>query len=174
MAKPDTLLRGSILLVQIFRAVNVAAMILFVAVLVATLPGAEWVEARLASKYHGTVDPPSVVTFLQITMVLSFPVGVAIERLLGALRAMLRTVQDGQPFIGTNAARLRTIGWMLLVVQLADLAYGVTTVVAHHLHIDFMAWQPSFTGWIALLVAFVLAQVFERGAAMQGDLEGTV
>lgn len=174
MARPDKLLKGSILLVQVFRAVNVAAMIVFVAVLVATLPGAEWIEARLASKYQGRVDPASVVTFIQVTMLLSLPVGVAIERLLAALRAMLRTVQDDQPFIGTNAARLRTIGWMLLVVQLADLAYGATAIVAHSLHIDFMAWQPGFTGWIAVLVAFVLAQVFERGTAMQGDLEGTV
>ena len=174
MARPDRLLRGSILLVQVFRAVNVAAMIFFLGVLVATLPGAEWIEARLASKYHGTVDAASVVTFIQVTMLLSLPVGVAIERLLAALRAMLRTVQDGQPFVGSNAARLRTIGWMLLVVQLADLAYGVVTVVARSLHIDYLSWQPGFTGWVAVLVAFVLAQVFERGTAMQGDLEGTI
>lgn len=98
----------------------------------------------------------------------------AIERLLIALRAILRTVEHGEPFAAANAARLRTIGWMLLIVQLADLAYGVVTIVAHALRIDFLAWQAGFTGWIAVLVAFVLAQVFERGSAMQGDLDGTV
>jgi len=174
MTRPDRLLNGSILAVQAFRIVNVAALGLFVAALVATIPGAEWVEAALVRKYGDTVDPGMVVLFMQVTMLLSFPVGYAIERLLATLRALLRTVQEGEPFVAGNAARIRTIGWMLLVVQVADLALGGVTAIAHRLHIDFAPWQPGFTGWIAVLVAFVLAQVFERGAAMRDDLDGTV
>ncbi|MCP3733773.1 DUF2975 domain-containing protein [Sphingomonas sp. RP10(2022)] len=174
MTRSDRLLKASILVVQAFRIANAAAVFLFVAALIATLPGAEWVEAALLRKYHHSVDPGAVIAFMQVTMLLSLPVGYAIERLLAALRAMLRTVQDGEPFVGTNAARLRTIGWMLLVVQFADLALGGVTAVAGMLHIEFLPWQPSFTGWIAVLIAFVLAQVFERGAALQADLDGTV
>jgi hypothetical protein len=63
---------------------------------------------------------------------------------------------------------------MLLVIQLADLGFGLARVAANALHIDYLDWQPSFTGWLAVLIAFVLAQVFERGAAMRDDLDGTV
>lgn len=172
--RPDRLLKTSIWTVQAFRFANLVAVLFIAAVLVATLPGAEWVEARLILKYRDTVDPGAVVAFMQVTMLLTLPVGLAVERLLVALRAILRTVETGDPFAGANAGRLRTIGWMLLVVQCADLGFGAVTLVAQHLHIDFLPWQPGFTGWIAVLVAFVLAQVFERGAAMQGDLDGTV
>jgi hypothetical protein len=174
MTKPARLFNASILLVQAIRVANAAAMLFFVAILVATLPGAGFVQVALIRKYRGTVDPATVVLFIQTVMLLSLPVGVAIERLLVALRAILRTVQDKEPFVRANAARLRMIGWMLLIVQLADLAYGVTTIVANRLHIQDLVWQPGFTGWVAVLIAFVLAQVFEHGAAMRDDLDGTV
>ncbi|WP_254503794.1 DUF2975 domain-containing protein, partial [Salmonella enterica] len=75
----------------------------------------------------------------------------------------------GDPFVRANAARLRTIGWMLLTIQLADLAFGGARLVARMLQIDYLDWQPSFTGWLGVLIAFVLAQVFEHGAAMRED-----
>ncbi len=174
MARSAQLLSGSILFVQTLRLLNAVTMIAFVAVLIATLPGAEVVEAMIVRKYHGAVDAEAAVTFMRCLMLIGLPVGYAVERLLAALRAMLRTVQSGDPFVVANAARLRTIGWMLLAVQCGDLAMGAATLVARALHVDFAPWQPSFTGWIAVLVAFVLAQVFERGAAMRDDLDGTI
>ncbi|MGP7796247.1 DUF2975 domain-containing protein [Sphingomonas sp. CLY1604] len=174
MATSNHLLRRTMLLVQGLRIANGVAVLFLLAALVATLPGAELVEAALVRKYHGTVDPALAVTFMQITMLLSLPFGLAIERLLVALRAILRTVETGTPFSSGNAARLRTIGWMLLLVQIADIGFGIATVFARSLRIDYLNWQPSFTGWVAVLVAFVLAQVFERGTAMQDDLDGTV
>ena len=39
------------------------------------------------------------------------------------------------------------------------------------IHID---WSFSFTPWVAVLLLFVLARVFEHGARMRADLEGTV
>lgn len=174
MMRSNRLLRASILLVQVFRIVNAVAVVLFIATLIATLPGAELIETRLVRKYGSAINAGSVVVFMQVTMLLALPIGYAIERLLIALRAILRTVEEDEPFALANAARLRTIGWMLLIVQVSDLGYGVMAIVARSLHIEFLAWQPGFTGWIAVLVAFVLAQVFERGAAMRDDLAGTV
>ncbi|AOW25024.1 hypothetical protein AVM11_05750 [Sphingomonas melonis TY] len=172
--KPPRLLVWSVRVVQAFRIANAIAIAFFVAVLIATLPGAELIERLLVRKYHGRVDTAAVIAFLQLTMLVGIPVGVAVERLLKALRAILRTVEQDDPFARTNAARVRTIGWMLLVIQLADLGYGLARVAANVLHIDYPDWQPSFTGWLAVLIAFVLAQVFERGAAMRDDLDGTV
>lgn len=174
MPKPPRLLRWSVRAVQLFRIVNAIVIALFAAALIATLPGAELVERLLERKYHGAVDTAAVVVFMQLTMLVGIPVGMAVERLLAALRAILRSVEHGEPFAPGNAARVRTIGWMLLVIQLADLGYGIATIAARTLRIDYLDWQPSFTGWLAVLVAFVLAQVFERGAAMRDDLDGTV
>jgi hypothetical protein len=35
-------------------------------------------------------------------------------------------------------------------------------------------WTFSFTPWVAVVLLFVLARVFEQGALMRADLEGTV
>ena len=50
---------------------------------------------------------------------------------------------------------------------------GVQTfnIVGQQLDIN---WSFSFTPWLAVLLLFVLAQVFDRGARMRADLEGTV
>lgn len=171
---PKPLLVWSIRAVQALRIGNALAIAFFVAILIATLPGAELIERLLVRKYQGRVDTAAVVAFMQLTMLVGIPVGVAVERLLKALRAILRTVEDGDSFVPANATRIRTIGWMLLVIQLADLGFGLASIAARALHIDYLDWQPSFTGWLAILIAFVLAQVFEHGAAMRDDLDGTV
>jgi hypothetical protein len=35
-------------------------------------------------------------------------------------------------------------------------------------------WSFSFAPWLAVLLLFVLARVFEHGAWMRSELEGTV
>ena len=35
-------------------------------------------------------------------------------------------------------------------------------------------WNFSLTRWLAVLLLFVLSRVFEQGARMRDDLEGTV
>lgn len=47
---------------------------------------------------------------------------------------------------------------------------GVSTT-AHPLDID---WNFSLTRWLAVLLLFVLARVFEHGTRMRDELEGTV
>ena len=39
---------------------------------------------------------------------------------------------------------------------------------------EYFGWSLSLTGWIAVPLLFVLANVFREGAAMRADLEGTV
>ena len=97
-----------------------------------------------------------------------------VARVLGALAEMVDTVRAGDPFVAANAARVRLIGWGLLALQLLDLALGAGTWWARAHRIQALDWQPSVTGWLAVLVAFVLARVFRAGAAMRDDIEGTV
>lgn len=94
---------------------------------------------------------------------------------LTRLKAIVETVGAGDPFVAGNAARLQRIAWALLGLELLHLAAGAIAAAvsspADPLDID---WSFSVTGWLAVLLLFVLARVFESGARMREDLEGTV
>ncbi len=96
---------------------------------------------------------------------------VVLSRLLG----IVGTVRDGDPFVAENAERLRTIAWSVLGLELLHLLVGLAAALATSetapLDID---WNFSLTRWLAVLLLFVLAQVFEEGARMREELEGTV
>jgi hypothetical protein len=95
--------------------------------------------------------------------------------ILKRLLSIVDTVRDGDPFIIDNARRLQTIATTLLGVQFLHLVIGViisrTRSQAQQLDID---WSFSITPWLVVLLLFVLARVFEHGARMRADLEGTV
>jgi hypothetical protein len=95
--------------------------------------------------------------------------------ILARLRAMLLTVRAGDPFVAENAERLNAIAVAVLALELLHLAVGAIAkgdaFAALGIHID---WSFSFTPWVAVLLLFVLARVFEHGARMRADLEGTV
>lgn len=96
---------------------------------------------------------------------------VVLKRLL----AMVETVRAGDPFVAPNALRLRAIGWALLALQVLSLVIGgIASAVSTPqtpLHLDA---GFSVTGWLAVLLTFVLARVFAAGTAMRDDLEGTI
>ena len=95
--------------------------------------------------------------------------------ILARLRAMLVTVRAGDPFVVENARRLNAIALAVLALELLHLIVGAIAkgdaFAALGIHID---WSFSFTPWVAVLLLFVLARVFEHGARMRADLEGTV
>ena len=170
----DRLLSITIALVQAGRVLNVLAAVVVLLAALASFPAGPWIEARLLHKYGADADIAAMMTFMRATLLFAVPVGVIVERLLRALRTVLATVVAGEPFAPANTARLHTIGWMLLALQLADLAFGGLVLTARHLRIDYVLWQPSFTGWITTLVAFALVRVFAAGTVMRDDLAGTV
>ena len=96
---------------------------------------------------------------------------VVLKRLL----AIVGTVGAGDPFVAANAIRLQAIAWSLLALQLLSLVIGAiaravsTPAQPLHLHAGF-----SISGWLAVLLTFLLARVFAEGALMREDLEGTV
>ncbi len=95
--------------------------------------------------------------------------------ILNRLLSIVETVRAGDPFIIENARRLQTIATTLLGMQLLHVAIGFiaarTRSAVQELDIN---WSFSITPWIAVLLLFVLARVFEHGARMRADLEGTV
>ena len=95
--------------------------------------------------------------------------------ILTRLLAIVATVRAGDPFLVANAGRLQTIAWSVLGLELIHLLVGAIAASsassAQPLDID---WSFSLTPWIAVLLLFVLARVFDHGARMRADLEGTV
>ena len=95
--------------------------------------------------------------------------------ILARLARMVETVGRGDPFVATNASRLQAIAWALLALQLLSMVIGgIAEAVSSPespLHVDA---GFSISGWLAVLLTFVLARVFAEGAAMREELEGTV
>ncbi len=79
------------------------------------------------------------------------------------------------PFIPANAARLRRIGWALVATQILALPLGS---IARSIAVPTSQFADiggiNLQSILAILLAFVLAAVFERGTAMRDELEGTV
>lgn len=95
--------------------------------------------------------------------------------ILKRLIAMIETVRAGDPFVAANAYRLQAIAWFLLVLQLLSMVIaGIGEAISTpERRIDLDAGF-SLSGWVAVLLTFVLARVFAEGALMREDLEGTV
>src|SRR3954447_7914312 len=91
------------------------------------------------------------------------------------LLRIIESVRTGEPFTVDNAGRLRTVAWALFGLELLHIcvvaiASAVSTKeVPLHISGDF-----DLTGWLAILLLFVLAQVFLEGTRIREDLEGTV
>jgi hypothetical protein len=94
---------------------------------------------------------------------------------LTRLRAIVATVHAGDPFVAGNATRLQQIAWAALGIELLHLCVGIVRAsvssATWRLDID---WTFSLTPWLAVLLLFVLAQVFDHGTRMRDELEGTV
>ncbi len=94
---------------------------------------------------------------------------------LTRLLTIVETVSVGNPFVVANASRLQGIAWAMLALELMHFAVGtiaaIVSTAAAPLNIS---WGFSLTRWLAVLMLFVLARVFEQGARMREELEGTV
>jgi hypothetical protein len=91
------------------------------------------------------------------------------------LLKIVESVSTGEAFTSDNAGRLRTIAWAtggleVLHICVVAIASAVSTKEVP-LHINS---NLHITGWLAILMLFVLAQVFLEGTRMREDLEGTV
>ena len=125
------------------------------------------------------VRPASGRGTLEVGMRLIMVIGITSVPLayviLFRLRAIVDTVRDGDPFVTANARRLQTIAWAYLGLELLHLGVGVVAASsgssAQPLDVN---WRFAVTPWVAVLLLFVLARVFDHGARMRADLEGTV
>jgi hypothetical protein len=116
----------------------------------------------------------AVVRFAQATVAIGTIAAVAAHVIFTRLVAMIDTARAGAPFSRRNAARLKTIAWALLATQVLDLGFGLVVGGMQDAVGMPLPWSFGLTGWLAVLMLFVLARMFAHGAAMQDELAATV
>ena len=144
-----------------------------IAILLIGMPTSAWIRSAL--KIPPFADARALIIGLHAIAVLgllAIPVNYIV---LKKLLAMVETVRAGDPFVITNAERLQSIACGLLALQLLSIVIGgIAESISSSAHpLDFDAGF-SVTGWLAVLLTFLLARVFREGARMRDDLEGTV
>lgn len=128
-----------------------------------------------ALRLYPEAQQTKFLTGFRIAFAAILPAAVATHFLFTRLLAILDSVAEGHTFAAVNAERLQVAAWSLLVIQLSDLLFGYGATMA-----DMAAgerasgWSPSLTGWIAVLLVFVLAQVFREGARLRDEAELTI
>jgi DUF2975 family protein len=139
------------------------------------------VELREDPKVTLDVQDPS-----NKQLVLSTAAGVGQWLLFGAvlwlLRGLAGSVRGGEPFGAANAARLRRIGFLLVVgapvVAVVDWALRLSlanTLPPNEFgSADPAAFDLPFVQVLAGVGAFILAEVFAYGVRLREDVEATV
>jgi hypothetical protein len=159
-------------LIRALIALNLVMGLLILALLVASLVAEEFVVQALGVEPVG--DPSLVMTSMRTIMVIGILSVPLAHLILTRMLAIVETVPLG-PFIAANADRLRTMGWALLGLELLHIGVGVAAAtVSSAAEPIGISWSFSATRWLAVLLLFVLARVFEQGTRMREDLEGTV
>jgi hypothetical protein len=116
-----------------------------------------------------------LVLAMRAIMVLGIAAVPIAHVVLTRLLTIVETVGDGDPFVMENAGRLQRIAWAVVGLELLHLCVVAVAAGAStdRTPLD-MGGGLSITRWLAVLLLFVLARVFEQGARMREDLEGTV
>jgi len=151
---------------------------LLMGVLILALLGASLIAEGPVMRALGVgpaVGNASLMLGMRMIMVLGIAAVAITHTVLGRLFAIVETVSVGDPFVVDNAMRLQKIAWAVLALEglhlvIVMVAANVSTPKAP---LD-IGWDFSVTRWLAVLLLFVLARVFETGARMREELEGTV
>jgi hypothetical protein len=159
------------IVLRILIVLNWAYGAIVLAILVGTLAAERWTMTALG---FAPAESGPMLLGLRSIAALGL-VGVPLNFIvLSRLLAMVRAVRGGDPFVAQNAARLQAIAWAVFGQQLLQLVIGTiarrVSTPAHPLHIGAF----STSGWLAVILLFVLARVFAEGTRMRDDLEGTV
>lgn len=146
---------------------------LILVLLVASLVAPEFVMRALGVAPADDKGP--LFLGMRLIMVIGIAAVPITHTVLTRLLGVVDTVGDGDPFIVENAVRLRKIAWAVLALEVLHL---VVVLIAANVStpttpLD-IGSNFSVTRWLAVLLLFVLARVFEHGSRMREDLEGTV
>jgi hypothetical protein len=144
-------------------------LLLFVASIVAQSAVMSALRARPAA-HHSTLY--LAMRLIMVVGLLAVPLT---HMVLSRLLAIVATVRSGDPFVSQNAVRLSDIAWSVLGLEVLHLIAGLIAarVPSADESLD-INWSFSLTRALCVLLLFVLARVFEDGARMREELEGTI
>ena len=172
-AKHSSALPATWVALRVLIVLNWILGALIFALLAISLLAEEWTWRALGvgavAGHEGVVAGMRAIIMIGIV---GTPIGyVVFSRLL----RIVESVRGGEPFTMDNAGRLRTIAWALLSLELLPIC-----VVAIASAVSTKEVPLRISGnfrpidWLAILLLFVLAQVFAEGMRMREDLEGVV
>ena len=169
---PDPLALSQTLL-RVLIIVNLIVGGLIGNLLIASLIAEGWVMRALG--VPASLSSSELFIRMRLIMVVGICSVPIIHFILKRLWMIVKTVSTGDPFVADNAARLQAIAWALLALELTHYVVGAVALSISSAGVPLkIGWGVSVTRWLAVLLLFVLARVFEQGARMRADLEGTV
>ena len=135
-----------------------------------------WTEAAASiAKEYPAMDAAALYPKLYLIFALGILLLGIVWTVMRKLLAIIRSVEDGNPFVVANAVRLKAIGWLMVAVQIIGIPLAIAAREAADLfgenNVDL---DISLNGILSILLVFILAGIFERGAEMREELEGTV
>lgn len=146
---------------------------LILSLLLLSLQAEEWTWRALGvGSIAGHAGIVAGMRAIMVIGIVSVPIGFVFFR---ELLRIVKSVRAGAPFAVENAGRLKVIAWALLALEVLHLGVVAiaSTVSTKEVPLD-ISDNFDITGWLAILLLFVLAQVFLEGARMHDDLAGTV
>ena len=171
--KDSTALPAAWITLQVLIVFNWLVGAAILALLIATIVAEQWTFTALGITPSDPIRP--IIMGLRAVAALGVVAIPLNYMVLKRLRSIVETVRRGDPFVAANAFRLNAIAWVLLALQLLSIVIGGIgeAISTPQYPIDLNAgFSPS--GWLAVILVFVLARVFAEGTLMREDLEGTV
>jgi Protein of unknown function (DUF2975) len=171
--KHSTVLPVTSIILRILIVLNWIFGALIFALLAISFQAEEWTWRALG--VGAVAGHEGVVAGMRAIMVIGI-VGVPIAHVVfSRLLRIVESVRTGEPFTMDNGGRLRTIAWALLGLELLHICVVAIASAVSTKEVPLrMSANFQLTGWLAILLLFVLAQVFLEGTRMREDLEGTV
>ena len=130
---------------------------------------------RLSLGGHVWVAPMPTLALVAVLLVVEVYVACLVV-ILNRIRRIMETLVRGDPFHPDNVARLRWVGAAMVGLEAA--AYGVRALLdqlgPHSAALRVSDGWFNPTAWVAVLVVFVLAEVFREGARLRRDSELTI
>jgi hypothetical protein len=168
----NTTLGLSRALLQIGRVLNIAVAAGFFVLLALSF----FYEDAFIQYYRSHMpeaDVGRLLPTLRGMVLLGAPMFALVHVLLSRILHMTDTVRRGDPFVPENAARLRVVAWCLLMIEVLHVGFGLLVQQVQAAHVP-MEWDFSLAGWLAVLLTFVLARIFEEGARLRSDLQAMI
>jgi hypothetical protein len=141
--------------------------------LLVIMPNRQWIMS--AFELSPSPEAEQLIMGLRAIAVLGLATIPLNHVVLKRLLAIVGTVRAGEPFIAANVSRLKAIAWVLIALNLLSLVIGAiaeaVSTPAHPLHLNA---GFSINGWLVVLLTFVAAHVFAKGALMRKNVEATV